>query len=160
MIKFKLFFTFVAAALVTLDQIIKKWALETLRPVRSITVIPGLFNLSYVENRGAAFGIMQDSTTLLSVITCVVLLAAVIWLYGKRIKSKTLSAFVFIIISGGIGNLIDRVSRGFVIDYLDFSALFGFPVFNMADCCVVVGTFALIIYTFASERKAAADSYR
>jgi signal peptidase II len=58
-----------------------------------------------------------------------------------------------LVVAGGLGNLIDRVRQGFVVDYLDFSALFGFPVFNLADCCVVVGTILLLIYVFRLEYR-------
>ena len=60
---------------------------------------------------------------------------------------------VALIIAGGIGNLIDRILRGFVVDYLDISPLFNFPVFNLADCCVVIGTFLLMLYLFCLEGR-------
>jgi signal peptidase II len=145
--------TAMAVILIALDQLIKDWALTHLRPVGSITVIPGLFCLTYVENRGAAFGILQGNTRLLSIITGMVMIVALIVVYSGRLRGNFLIYTVMLIIAGGLGNLIDRVSRGFVVDYLDFSALFGFPVFNLADCCVVAGTLLLIFYILIFERR-------
>lgn len=151
--KMKLLATMMVAVLVALDHIIKAWALRVLAPVRTIPVIPGLFSLTYVENRGAAFGIFQGNTRILSIVTGVVMAAALLYVYFSKLKDKSLVWIIMLIVSGGLGNLIDRVFRGFVVDYLDFSALFGFPVFNLADCCVVVGTCLLLIYVILLEHK-------
>lgn len=151
--KMKLLATVMAAVLVALDHIIKAWTLRVLAPVRTIPVIQGLFSLTYVENRGAAFGIFQGNTRILSIVTGVVMAAALLYVYFGKLKDKSLVWIIMLIVSGGLGNLIDRVFRGFVVDYLDFSALFGFPVFNLADCCVVVGTGLLLIYVIRLEHK-------
>lgn len=149
---------FTAAALVLVDQLIKLWALASLAPVGQIEVIPNLFNFTYIENRGAAFGILQGRTGFLSIVVALVLIAAIIALLSGKITSKFLTWSFSLVIAGSFGNLIDRVLRGFVVDYLDFSALFGFPVFNFADCCVVVGTIMILIYMLILDRpKPAAD---
>ena len=145
----------VAALLAAIDQIIKLWALNVLRPVYQIVVIPGLFNLTFVENRGAAFGIMQGRTVLLSVIVGLVLVAGVYLILARRLESNFMVWVAAIILSGGAGNLIDRISYGYVVDYLDFSAIFGFPVFNFADCCVVIGTFLLLFYVIRQDLERA-----
>lgn len=144
---------FSAAVLVLIDQLIKLWVLASLKPVGSITVISNLFDLTYVENPGAAFGILKGETVFLSVIVTAVLLVAVIALLSGKITSKFLIWSIALVIAGGFGNLIDRVARGFVVDYLDFSALFGFPVFNFADCCVVLGTIMILIHMLILERS-------
>ena len=144
----------VAAILFAVDQIIKIWALDTLEQLGRIIVIPGLFNLTYVENRGAAFGIFQGQTVLLSVISGILLFAIVTALLLGKIKSGLLTWCVCIGLAGGFGNLYDRVFRGFVVDYLDFSALFGFPVFNFADCLVVIATFVILGYYLKQESTA------
>ena len=141
----------VAAFLAVIDQIIKLWALNVLKPVLRIEVIPGLFNLTFVENRGAAFGILQGKTYLLSVVVALVLAAGVYMIFSKRIDDKFLIWVVSLILSGGAGNLVDRITRGYVVDYLDFSAIFNFPVFNFADCCVVIGTILLLIYVVKQD---------
>lgn len=142
-----------AAVLVGLDQLLKDWAIRVLQAGPRIEVIPGLFYLTYVENRGAAFGILQNQTRLLAALSLVVLSAAVVWILSGRIGDRMLLWCVALIVAGGIGNCIDRIARGFVVDYLDFSALFGFPVFNFADCCVVVGTLLLLAYVLYTDRK-------
>ena len=149
---------FFSAVLVFADQLIKLWALAVLAPVERIEVIPNLFYLTYIENRGAAFGILQGRTGFLSVVVALVLIAAITSLLSGKITSKFLTWSFSLVIAGGFGNLIDRIVRGFVVDYLDFSALFGFPVFNFADCCVVAGTFMILIYMLILDRsKQAAD---
>ena len=150
-------FTFFALLMVVLlvgiDQAVKVWALDVLAPQHQIPVIENLFSLTYVENRGAAFGILQGRTDLLSILTGIVLLAVLVVLLSGRLQGRFLIVSVSLILAGGIGNLIDRIWRGFVVDYLDFSSLMGFPVFNFADCCVVVGTLLLLCYVFRQEQK-------
>jgi len=141
-----------AVVLVAIDQLIKIWALGSLAPVRQIQVIPGFFSLTYIENRGAAFGILQGRIGFLSVVVILVLSAALFAILGGKIKASFLIWSLSLVIAGGAGNLIDRVLRGYVVDYLDFSALFGFPVFNFADCCVVIGTFLILIYILFLDR--------
>ena len=141
----------VTAVLFAVDQIIKIWALDTLEPLGRIVVIPGLFNLTYIENRGAAFGIFQGQTVLLSIVSGILLFVIVAALLLGKVKSKFLTWCVCIGLAGGFGNLYDRVFRRFVVDYFDFSALFGFPVFNFADCLVVSATFLILIYCLRQE---------
>jgi len=147
-------FTALAAAvvLVVVDQLIKLCALATLAPTgESITVIPGLFLLTYVENYGAAFGILHGKTGFLSVVVSLVLIIAITAILTGKVKNKFLIWSGALVVAGGAGNLVDRITRGFVVDYLDFSALFGFPVFNFADCCVVVGTAMILIHILFSD---------
>ena len=138
-------------ALTAMDQVIKLGVLQHLAPVHQIPVISGFFHLTYVENRGAAFGILQGRTAVLIVVVSFVLLAAMVYLFSGKLQSVLLEGSLLLIIAGGIGNLIDRAYHGFVVDYLDFSSLFGFPVFNFADCCVVIGTFVLLAAVFYQD---------
>jgi len=135
-----------SALLVGVDQLIKYWAQTVLSTLQSLAVIPNLFYLTYVRNYGAAFGILNGKTSLLTGMVCIVLVAALYLLLTDKIKNPFMVWSVCLVIAGGAGNLIDRVMNGYVVDYLDFSSLFGFPVFNLADCCVVVGTFLILIY--------------
>jgi signal peptidase II len=157
---FNLIILLLAAGLTGIDQLIKARVLADAAMVggQPVEVVPGLFYLTYVENRGAAFGILQNSTGILSAITAVVLIALLWYILSGRSKSRFLTCCIALIIAGGAGNLIDRIGQGFVVDYLDFSALFGFPVFNFADCCVVVGTILLFLGVLWSERKGAAPA--
>ncbi|MDR2908848.1 MAG: signal peptidase II [Oscillospiraceae bacterium] len=141
-----------SALLTVLDQLIKGWALSVLT-LKSITVIPGLFMLSYVENRGAAFGIFQNSTAILSAVSVGVLILLIVLMFSRWAVKPLAVWSLSLIIAGGAGNGIDRISRGFVVDYLDFSAIWGFPVFNLADCCVVAGTALLLVFIIYVEQR-------
>ena len=139
------------ALLIAVDQIIKHWAITQLLPVWRIPVIPDFFYLTYVRNTGAAFGILQNQRVLLSVLVILIIAAGLYFILSGYVKERFIIWTGAIILAGGAGNLIDRITRGYVIDYLDFSVLFNFPVFNFADCCVVVGTILLVIYLLKTD---------
>ena len=131
--------------LILIDQLSKIWALSALRGTEGIAVIPNVFELSYLENRGAAFGILQDHQIFFVLITVA---AAVIltWIYRRIPQTKKyipLRISYALIMAGAFGNLIDRVFRGYVIDFIYFS-LIDFPVFNMADIYVVCSGIFLV----------------
>lgn len=126
------------------DQLIKFLVVYMLKPVGSVTVIPGLFNLTYVENKGAAFGIMADMRWVFIVFTIIVIVALIVIIFKNKVQSKLFMASAALLIGGGIGNLIDRVLYGYVIDYLSLS--FFSPVCNFADYCITAGTIMLLIY--------------
>ena len=133
------------------DQIIKYLVVENLKPNGVITAIPGFLQFVYVENTGAAFGMFDDFTMILTIITaiCIVVVLAAMILYQKHTFFSRAASIL--IISGGIGNLIDRFLLGYVVDYIQVS--FFPPIFNLADCFVVVGViFFLIHFLFFMER--------
>ena len=138
---------------VIFDQFFKNWARNSLSGIDTRPVIPGFFHLTYVENTGAAFGLFQGHSTALTVVVSIITLALGYVLFGGRIQDPFLMFSLSLVLGGGAGNLIDRLQHGFVIDYLDFSALFGFPVFNLADICVVIGTFCVVYYVLFLEKK-------
>lgn len=142
-----------AAVLIAMDQAVKSWALRTLRVNGDIRLIPDVLHLMYRENYGAAFSILQNQTVLLVSVTGVVLLALLVLLVTGRVRPPLLIAAFSLVIAGGIGNLIDRVSRGFVVDYIYFVPI-DFPVFNLADCCVVIGTALIVLYVLVIEPRA------
>lgn len=131
--------------LVLIDQLIKLAVLKYLEPVGSIPVLNKVLQLTYVENTGAAFGAFSKYTVLLSVFTAIVLAGLIVYLLAKKIKFGMMYLSLIFIISGGFGNLIDRVFRGYVIDYID-PLFVKFAVFNFADILVTVGAAMLIIY--------------
>lgn len=131
--------------LVLIDQLIKLAVLKYLEPVGSIPVLNKVLQLTYVENTGAAFGAFSKYTVLLSVFTAIVLAGLIVYLLTKKIKFGMMYLSLIFIISGGFGNLIDRVFRGYVIDYID-PLFVKFAVFNFADILVTVGAAMLIIY--------------
>ena len=145
-----------AVLLVAVDQITKYIALTQLKPIGSVTFIDGFMDFTFVENRGAAFGIFSGKTWLLldiSIIICAVL----VWAMTKMPKTKEyrkLRVTFVLILSGAVGNIIDRALRGYVVDFFEFTFI-KWPVFNMADIYVVVGTIvmAVIIMFFMKDEK-------
>lgn len=133
-----------AAAVIVLDQATKLWIVHGLGlPELGRIEISGIFDLSYVENRGASFGMLSGMRWLLSVISVCVAIALTVWL--GRLKRPIAAAGVAFIIGGALGNLYDRIAYGYVVDFLDFSGLY-FPwVFNVADTAINVGIAFLLL---------------
>ncbi len=127
-----------------IDYIIKILVINNLKPISSFAVIPGLFSLTYVENRGAAFGMLSDARWVFITFTVIVIAVMIYLMFKKRITSKLFNISAVLIIGGGIGNLIDRIFYGYVVDYLSVS--FFPPVCNFADYCITVGAALLVIY--------------
>lgn len=130
-------------ALTALDQLCKLWAIANLKGKESLVLIEGVFQLTYLENKGAAFGILQGKGVALVIIT-VVILAAVVYCYIRtpmHKKFRLLRVLMVVIAAGAVGNMIDRIGRGYVVDFFYF-ILIDFPIFNVADiyvtCSVVV----------------------
>ncbi len=146
-------------ALAALDQLIKVWATTYLLPVGSMPLIPGFIELRYVLNDGMAFSLLSGRRWLLIGVTGVVLLAVAIALIVH--KMPRLERIVWmLVLGGGLGNLIDRVRTGVVVDYLNFQFI-DFPVFNFADICVCTGVGLLVLsllLDLRKERRAAASA--
>ena len=143
-----------AVLLVAVDQITKYIALTQLKPIGSVTFIDGFMDFTFVENRGAAFGIFSGKTWLLLVIS-IIICAVLVWAMTKMPKTKEyrkLRVTFVLILSGAVGNIIDRALRGYVVDFFEFTFI-KWPVFNMADIYVVVGTsvMAVIIMFFMKD---------
>ncbi len=131
---------------VIIDQIVKYLIEKILPKYSTIVIIPSTLHLTYVKNYGAAFGILQNQKIFLLGITSVILIGVLFFLFLKEIKSGFLLWALVLVVSGGIGNLIDRIFRGYVVDFIDFR-LINFAVFNLADSYVSIGTFLIVIYT-------------
>ena len=132
--------------LIVIDQFTKLWALSALKGGLGITLIPGVFELQYLENRGAAFGILQDHQEFFLLIT-VVAAIFLTYLYLKIPKDKKytpLKSCYVLLMAGAIGNMIDRAIRGYVVDFFYFK-LIDFPIFNVADIYVTVTMVCLLI---------------
>lgn len=147
----------VISVLVGLDQWVKYLTVAHLKDAPQVQLWPGVFHLTYVENRGAAFGMMQGGQMFFAVITCLVLIG-IVWYWRKIPQDKygiALKVALVLIVSGAIGNLIDRIRLDFVVDMFYF-ILIDFPVFNIADICVVVGValmFPIILVSEIAEEK-------
>lgn len=135
------------ALLILADQITKYYISANFLLGESREFINGFINLTYIHNRGGAWGLLYGHTLILVPIT-VVIMALCIFLYVKYgKKNRLLLCVISLVLSGGIGNMIDRIFRGGnVVDFLHFEFFPSFPVFNVADCAVVVGAGLLILY--------------
>lgn len=139
------------AVLVMLDQLSKYAAVLHLKNQSGIILIPGIFELYYLENRGAAWGLLENARFFF-LITAVIL-TGLIFYYYRRLPLEhhwNLSRVLMIMLaSGAVGNAIDRFVHGYVIDFLYFSAI-NFPVFNVADCYVTI-SIALFLFFYRKE---------
>lgn len=143
----KFFITLILCLL--LDQLLKNLIIFNLDYGESITIINNFLSLTLIENTGAAFSILSNSTTFLIVLTIVIL----ILMYFIVIKNQNLSDYEFIVygilVGGILGNFADRMINGYVIDYIHFYFLeSSFPIFNFADICIVIAVILLVVRTF------------
>lgn len=144
-----------AAVLVVIDQLTKKLAVDNLMGKEDIILIKNFIGLSYAENTGAAFSMFSDSTMLLSVVTLLLILGGIVFMFLGKIEGKLMNICAVMILAGGTGNLIDRFAHGYVVDYIK-TLFIDFPVFNFADILVVVGVFVVIgylVYDIIKEEK-------
>lgn len=142
------------ASIIALDQLTKHFAYIYLRtlPSQSLPIINGVLHFTYVENRGAAFSILQNRRMFFIVITAIFIVFAVYYLIKYRNGNKLLNFSISLILAGAIGNLIDRVINGYVIDFVDFR-LINFAIFNIADCADVIGCILLAYYLIFIDGK-------
>lgn len=131
--------------LTVLDQLTKYIAVSTVKADGPKEFLFGLVQFRYVENTGAAFSSFSDSTTMLSVFTVIVIIVGLVVLMTKKLKPLFVNICLLLILSGGIGNVIDRIRLGYVVDFIE-PLFIDFAVFNFADCCITVGAIMLIGY--------------
>ena len=156
-----------AVLLIAVDQAIKYWALTSLQAQHTIPLIQDVFHLTYVENRGAAFSLFEqfDSRWIFVILACVITIAIAIALYKKLMQNAMGRWSLVLVAAGALGNAIDRVVHGFVVDLFDF-CLIHFPVFNVADIFICVGGALFVIYflfqhkdtTSATQEQDAAET--
>ena len=138
------------AALVGIDQAIKLWATQYLAPVEAITVIPHVVELRFVLNQGMAFSLLSGKQLFLILATSAALLLVAYLLFFRSRGRYLQQAALLLILAGGIGNLIDRVLNGVVVDYINLLFM-QFAVFNFADICVCVGVGLWVLEIFLEE---------
>ena len=136
--------------IVFMDQLVKYWAVHVLANIGSITLIKGVFYFTYVENRGAAFSILQGMRWFFVLCTVLVASLFIYWVIKGVISGKLGTLAVFFIVGGAFGNLIDRVRLGYVIDMLQLTQ---FAIFNIADSFVTIGGILLAIWYLFIEGK-------
>ena len=150
-----LIYLFIVVSLVSIDQYTKFLVTSIIDLNSSIKIIDGFFSLTYVQNFGAGFSIMQNETSFFYFLTPICLIIFIYLLYKS--KDNLSKCALLLMISGTIGNFIDRIVNTYVVDFLDF-IIFGwdFPVFNFADMCLTIGVFLYIIVIFKEEKDAKA----
>ena len=158
------FLLYAAALLVMIagDQALKGWTVSHLELGESTPFIPAIMQLQRLHNYGAAWSSLSGKTVLLVAMTSVLLVAVAVLLFKKIVRHPMGVTACVLVLGGGIGNMIDRVALGYVVDMFDL-LLFSYPVFNLADCFVVVGAilgavYYLWIYEKFDARKKSNDS--
>ena len=146
---FQLVSTIIAVILVAVDQIVKNWAAETLVK-GDIAIIENVLYLKYAENTGVAFSMFSDNRWILVIVTSVMLAAVLAFFLSGKVSGKLEVFSLSLLLSAGVGNLIDRNSLGYVIDYIDVRII-NFAIFNIADICICVGAFLLCVAVYFSD---------
>lgn len=149
-----LLFFLVTAGVILLDQVTKILALQYLAPAGSYPLWENVLHLTYVENTGAAFGMLQDHRWVFLVISTVALSGMIVYMFLNKTKHPLETTAVAFIVGGGIGNMIDRLTRGFVVDFVDVKCIpYWKYIFNVADIFVCVGCGLFILYILLFEAK-------
>lgn len=144
-----------AVALVLLlaaDQLVKLWVVRHLELFETMPLLPGLVELKYVQNTGGGWSVLSEHTWLLSLLTAVIM-AVVAALMIRRVVRHPLGLWACtLVLAGGLGNLIDRLRLGYVVDMFNFQFM-NYPVFNVADICIVIGMIlGAVYYLFFYEK--------
>lgn len=138
------------AAMLTIDLFTKFMVLKYFRVGVSVSIIEGFLNFTYVRNSGAAFGIFRDNPIVLAVFSVVIIVGITAAMIKFKPKNELVKMSVCMIFAGAVGNFVDRIRFGYVVDFIDVN-LFDFPIFNMADCFVCIGTFMLAMYLLLAK---------
>ena len=142
----------VSGALVLIDWVSKRWAEQILAPRGRMPLIDGIVGFCYAENTGAAFSALSGSTALLSVASLLICIAVAVYLLRHPEADWLTKLSLSMVLAGGAGNLIDRIIRGYVVDYIELLFM-KFAIFNAADICVTVGAALLFIALLRGGEK-------
>lgn len=146
-----------ALLVIVIDQLTKSWVISglDLREVGRVLVWPPIFNFTWVENRGVSFGLFGDGSARWMLSAFSIGVAGVLGWWAARADRRMLITAIGLVMGGAIGNVIDRIRFGFVVDFLDFSGTGVFPwVFNVADAAITVGVVLLLVDSLLAERAA------
>jgi signal peptidase II len=139
-----------ASAVYIIDRLTKLAALRLLESDRSIEILSGVFHITMVRNRGAAFGLFKDHTGIFVAISLAVIAAIIIYVWRGDVSSSVAAVSLGLILGGSAGNLVDRIRYGHVVDFLDFRV---WPVFNVADSCITAGAAVLVFVMLVKNVK-------
>lgn len=143
------------SGLIVLDQLLKWGAVEYFKNKPSLALIPGWLSITYVENRGAAFGLFRGQITAFILIALFTVAVILVYLSMVDEDEKLVPVALVLILAGAVGNLIDRATLGYVIDYIDvhYYDVFKWPVFNLADTIIDVGVGLIILDVLLDARR-------
>lgn len=136
-------------ALVAIDQAVKHWVTQNIPLNSSKTLIPGLLNLDNLHNTGAAWSMLEGRQWFFAIIT-VIAIIVVAWLMWKNKTAAWMMTGLSLIMAGAVGNFIDRLSQGYVVDMFALQNV-NFPVFNVADACLTIGVFIMLIVVLKED---------
>lgn len=144
----------ISIILLCIDQISKLLVVNLLTKTDSITIIKNFFYLTYINNDGAAFSILVGKRIFLILIAVLAIVMLIRYIKKNNIQNKLELVSISLIIGGSLGNLMDRVVRGYVIDFLDFKIFnYNFPIFNLADTFIVIGVILLLLKEIRKENN-------
>ncbi len=149
--------TIICLSVVVLDLLTKYLTVQFLAPLNyDVVIIPRVLSFSYVENKGAAFGILANNRWIFMVLSVILIVAIILVLKYSKISHPLFVFSASMILGGGIGNMLDRIFLGYVVDFIKVTFI-DFPVFNIADCSVVVGTILLAVYIIFLDKSLSAS---
>lgn len=143
-------FVFIVLGVIIIDQLSKYIVLSNMTQLQSIPIIPQVFHLTYIQNPGAAFGVLAHRTSFFIVITILMIIGISIFYFRIERQNYFLRVGLALQVGGAVGNLIDRVRLGKVVDFLDFRV---WPIFNLADSAIVIGVALICWEIIKSEKK-------
>ena len=147
-----LLYILIIAFVIAADQFTKVWASSALTEIATMPVIEDVLHFTYVENRGAAFGMLADHRWIFMVLSVIGIAALTFWMLTDKSLTRTMKIILAMIIGGGIGNMIDRIRLGYVVDFIDCRFI-DFYVFNVADSFVTVGCILFVLLLAYEEYK-------
>lgn len=147
-----LFCIIITLVAIVLDQLSKYLAVTYLEPIGSVPIINKVLSFTYVENKGAAFGMLADHRWVFMTVSAIVIVAIFVFVAKYKPQSTLMKLSLGMIAGGGIGNMIDRVARGYVVDFIDVTCI-KFYVFNIADSFVCVGCGLMVLSLILDEIK-------
>ena len=142
----------VSTILILIDQLTKYLTVQNIALYEVVEVIPNVVSLTYIQNTGAAFSILEGQMWFFYIITTIVVIGLIYYMYTEGRQNKILGFLLSLILAGAIGNFIDRVFLQYVVDMIKLEFT-DFAIFNVADSYLTVGVILLLIYTFYDERK-------
>lgn len=144
-------FLILGILLLGIDQYSKYLVRTKMEVFETYPIIEDFFHLTYVQNKGAAFGMFQGATVIFAVVTLIVIVGMIYFSLKHKNMSLVWKATLTVIASGAVGNLIDRLWLGYVVDMFDFRGIWSF-IFNFADVCVVVGGCVMMLLVLRDEK--------